>query len=224
MLHGAKRKLARLRNKEQSVSSEVSLEDGTRETAVEGRRASSPSRDTNNSNHPRRDSQGPKLSKPSTNTKVLQSSRNAASVGTSAGGGGGGSGPSVSHSKSAEAVKEERSCVRLSDNGTTRVQDRGAKRKYGIFCDMIDCSDNNFNLHLHSYACDSVVAELKEHKDLIPLICSTSSPTIIRCSTGNQLSSQHKRKLRSISLNPANDTLFATRYAECLVLKDCFSL
>ncbi|KAL2462812.1 transducin family protein/WD-40 repeat family protein [Forsythia ovata] len=52
--------------------------------------------------------------------------------------------------------------------------------------------------------------ELKEHKELIPLIGSCSSPHIIRSQTGCFLSSQHKRKLRSLVLCPTNDQLFVT--------------
>lgn len=52
--------------------------------------------------------------------------------------------------------------------------------------------------------------ELKEHKELIPLISSSSSPNIIRTQTGCFQSSQHKRKLRSLVLCPTNDQLFVT--------------
>lgn len=54
--------------------------------------------------------------------------------------------------------------------------------------------------------------ELKEHKELIPLIGSSSSPNIIRTQTGCFQSSQHKRKLRSLVMCPTNDQLFVTRY------------
>ncbi|XP_027121663.1 uncharacterized protein [Coffea arabica] len=54
------------------------------------------------------------------------------------------------------------------------------------------------------------IIELKEHKELIPLVRSSSSPITIRCHTGSVISSQHKRKLRSLILCPTNDQLFAT--------------
>jgi len=57
-----------------------------------------------------------------------------------------------------------------------------------------------------------VTAEQKEHKELIRLIARNSSPTTIKCHTSNQISSQHKRKLRSLILCPVNEQLFATRY------------
>ncbi|KAL6576466.1 hypothetical protein OROHE_000247 [Orobanche hederae] len=52
--------------------------------------------------------------------------------------------------------------------------------------------------------------EQREHKDLIQLIGKKSSPVIIRCHGGPLLSSQHKRKLRSLDLCPTNDQLFVT--------------
>lgn len=52
--------------------------------------------------------------------------------------------------------------------------------------------------------------EQKEHKELISLICSCSSPKTIHCQTGCFMPSQHKRKLRSLVLCPANDELFMT--------------
>ncbi|KZV46471.1 hypothetical protein F511_10576 [Dorcoceras hygrometricum] len=59
--------------------------------------------------------------------------------------------------------------------------------------------------------------EEKEHRDLIPLINSCSSSTMIRCQTGSLLSSQHKRKLRSLVLCPTNDQLFVTSALDGLV-------
>ncbi|XP_043694718.1 U5 small nuclear ribonucleoprotein 40 kDa protein-like [Telopea speciosissima] len=52
--------------------------------------------------------------------------------------------------------------------------------------------------------------EQKQHKELIPLICRLPSPCIIRCHPGSHFCSQHKRKLRSLALNPINDQLFVT--------------
>ncbi|KAK9157060.1 hypothetical protein Scep_003634 [Stephania cephalantha] len=52
--------------------------------------------------------------------------------------------------------------------------------------------------------------EQKEHKELIPLIRSSSSPSFIHCQSGVHISSQHKRKLRSLILCPSNDQLFVT--------------
>lgn len=55
-------------------------------------------------------------------------------------------------------------------------------------------------------------AEQKEHKEVIRFIARNSSPTTIKCHSSNQISSQHKRKLRSLILCPVNEQLFATRY------------
>ncbi|XP_010442579.1 PREDICTED: protein tipD-like [Camelina sativa] len=69
------------------------------------------------------------------------------------------------------------------------VKDRGTKRKF----------------------------EQKEHKELIRLIARNSSPTTIKCHTSNQISSQHKRKLRSLILCPVNEQLFATSSLDGMV-------
>ncbi|KAL1203407.1 WD repeat-containing protein VIP3 [Cardamine amara subsp. amara] len=59
--------------------------------------------------------------------------------------------------------------------------------------------------------------EQKEHKELIRLIGRNSSPTTIKCHTSNQISSQHKRKLRSLILCPVNEQLFATSSLDGMV-------
>ncbi|KAJ0571086.1 hypothetical protein HanHA300_Chr05g0185511 [Helianthus annuus] len=56
------------------------------------------------------------------------------------------------------------------------------------------------------------IAEQREHKDLIQMVCSSSSPRTVNCQTSNHIPSQHKRKLRSLALCPTNDQLFVTRY------------
>ncbi|KAG2678385.1 hypothetical protein I3843_11G000800 [Carya illinoinensis] len=57
----------------------------------------------------------------------------------------------------------------------------------------------------------------KEHKELIPLIRRSSSPCIIHCYRSNHIPSQHKRKLRSLSLCPVDDQLFVTSALDGLV-------
>ncbi|XP_010555586.1 PREDICTED: uncharacterized protein LOC104825039 isoform X2 [Tarenaya hassleriana] len=59
--------------------------------------------------------------------------------------------------------------------------------------------------------------EQKEHKEVIRFIGRNSSPTTIKCHTSNQISSQHKRKLRSLILCPVNDQLFATSSLDGMV-------
>ncbi|KAF6158755.1 hypothetical protein GIB67_040269 [Kingdonia uniflora] len=50
----------------------------------------------------------------------------------------------------------------------------------------------------------------KEHKEVIPLIRSYASASLIHCHSGVHISSQHKRKLRCLTLCPTNDQLFVT--------------
>ncbi|XP_074278318.1 uncharacterized protein LOC141601907 [Silene latifolia] len=52
--------------------------------------------------------------------------------------------------------------------------------------------------------------EHREHSELVPLVRSSSSPSLIRCNASVHVSSQHKRKLRSLALCPVNDKLFIT--------------
>ncbi|XP_021905604.1 protein tipD isoform X1 [Carica papaya] len=59
--------------------------------------------------------------------------------------------------------------------------------------------------------------EQKEHQELIPLIRSRGSPCIIHCNTSNHISSQHKRKLRSLILCPVNNQLFVTSALDGMV-------
>eukprot|EP01018_Ginkgo_biloba_P017076 Gb_09122 [translate_table: standard] len=50
----------------------------------------------------------------------------------------------------------------------------------------------------------------REHVDLISDIRSNRTPTIVRFQTGSLIASQHKRKLRSLVMNPTSEQLFAT--------------
>ncbi|XP_021673430.2 uncharacterized protein LOC110659707 isoform X2 [Hevea brasiliensis] len=86
------------------------------------------------------------------------------------------------HTNTLSKLKAEKSCRSSPDAQVNEVQDRETKRKL----------------------------EEKEHQELIPLIRSSSSPCTIRCHTSNHISSQHKRKLRSLVLCPVNDQLFVT--------------
>ncbi|KAK6924600.1 hypothetical protein RJ641_008926 [Dillenia turbinata] len=52
--------------------------------------------------------------------------------------------------------------------------------------------------------------EQKEHKELIPSIRTSSSPSLVQCCTYTHISSQHKRKMRSLALCPTNNQLFVT--------------
>uniref|UniRef100_A0A6N2LAL0 Uncharacterized protein n=1 Tax=Salix viminalis TaxID=40686 RepID=A0A6N2LAL0_SALVM len=77
----------------------------------------------------------------------------------------------VEKSNSAVKVKMEKCHRSSSDVEVVEIQDRGNKRKI----------------------------EQKEHKELIPLVSRSSVPCTVHCHTSNHISSQHKRKLRSIA-------------------------
>ncbi|KAK3006019.1 hypothetical protein RJ639_016101 [Escallonia herrerae] len=113
---------------------------------------------------------------------------------------GSGSRPSTSvptHMKSIAKPKGEKSHRSSSEQDDVERQNKGTKRKF----------------------------EQQEHKELISLICSRASPCTIHCQTGCLISSQHKRKLRSLVLCPTNDQLFITRSsANFLSSTDCASL
>ncbi|KAE8681451.1 APO protein 3 [Hibiscus syriacus] len=57
----------------------------------------------------------------------------------------------------------------------------------------------------------------KEHKELIPLVRNSSSLTKIGSYSSNHISSQHKRKLRSLAVCPVNDHLFVTSALDGIV-------
>nr|GLL29330.1 uncharacterized protein LOC109165486 [Ipomoea trifida] len=85
------------------------------------------------------------------------------------------------HSSSTTKIKGDKTLRKPSEKDAD-VQNKGTKRKF----------------------------EQKEHKDLIPMIRTSSSPCTIRCQTCSAISSQHKRKLRSLILCPTSEQLFAT--------------
>ncbi|XP_024438562.1 uncharacterized protein LOC7484887 isoform X3 [Populus trichocarpa] len=88
----------------------------------------------------------------------------------------------VEKSNSAVKVKMEKCHRSSSDVEVVEIQDRGNKRKI----------------------------EQKEHKELIPLVSRSSAPCTVHCHTSNHISSQHKRKLRSVAVCPVNDQLFVS--------------
>ncbi|XP_054822527.1 uncharacterized protein LOC129320889 isoform X1 [Prosopis cineraria] len=91
--------------------------------------------------------------------------------------------PSVStHSVIASRVKTNESQRLSTKQEDVKSKEKGTKRKF----------------------------EQKEHKELIPSIRTNSSPCLIHCQASTHISSQHKRKLRSLALCPVNDQLFVT--------------
>ncbi|KAJ8539255.1 hypothetical protein K7X08_013507 [Anisodus acutangulus] len=90
-------------------------------------------------------------------------------------------GSGFAHVTSTARLKEDKS-HRTPEKEASEIQPKGTKRKF----------------------------EQKEHRELIPLIGSYSSASMIRCQTSCVISSQHKRKLRTIISCPTNDQLFAS--------------
>ncbi|KAE8675535.1 Nucleotide binding protein, putative isoform 2 [Hibiscus syriacus] len=92
-------------------------------------------------------------------------------------------------SNRAVKVKAEESDISSIDMEVVEIKDRGTERKL----------------------------EQKEHKELITLVESRTSPTLIGPYSSNVIPSQHKRKLRSLSMCPVNDQLFVTSALDGLV-------
>ena len=128
--------------------------------------------------------------------------------------------------------KPETSSSRDSPNlKASRDRDKGTKRKFGklfltfyvrLFVsltgkDLWEVPGTKLILNVvvsRTSWSEYFIAEHKEHKELIRFIARNSSPTTIKCHSSNQISSQHKRKLRSLILCPVNEQLFATRYSK----------
>ncbi|XP_075660400.1 uncharacterized protein LOC142630305 [Castanea sativa] len=188
-LHDSKSKLARLRTQRNGLSSKGTAENGRKNLKVE-RRSNSPINISEDSSRHQPQSK-PELLIPSVNPKVSQHINSAKFGAKPSNGPSTQSSPSVStQSYSAMKVKGDRpSRVSTEAEEEVKIQDKGTKRKF----------------------------EQKEHKDLITSISSRSSPCIVRCYASTHISSQHKRKLRSLTLCPVNDQLFATSALDGLV-------
>ncbi|KAJ8772477.1 hypothetical protein K2173_027654 [Erythroxylum novogranatense] len=188
--------------KSQLVEAEKKLSDSQLQLArIRTRNKGVPSstsiRVENASNSPIRVSDGPKRNQPQSRTELVipsvepKYSNPVKSFGSPAKVPvGSNSHPSPStHPRTFAKVKLENDGRNSSDVEVFEVQDRGRKR----------------NL------------EEQEHKELIPLVCSSSSPCTIRCHASNHIASQHKRKLRSIALCPTNYELFVTSSLDGMV-------
>ncbi|XP_055825368.1 uncharacterized protein LOC129893875 isoform X2 [Solanum dulcamara] len=97
-------------------------------------------------------------------------------------------GSGLAHVTSMTKLKADKS-HRMTEKEASELQPKGTKRKF----------------------------EQKEHRELIQLIGSYSSASMIRCQTSCVISSQHKRKLRTIISCPTNDQLFASSALDGLV-------
>ncbi|CAH9075850.1 unnamed protein product [Cuscuta epithymum] len=97
--------------------------------------------------------------------------------------------PAFPHSNNMTKIKAGKSMSKSSEKEAVDAQSRGIKRKF----------------------------EQKEQKNLVSVLRTSSSPNTIRCHTCSTMSSQHKRKLRSLVLCPTSEQLFATSALDGLV-------
>ncbi|XP_026418482.1 U5 small nuclear ribonucleoprotein 40 kDa protein-like [Papaver somniferum] len=178
-LNDSKATLAKLRSRDNLVSSKKLLTNGNINMKVESKTSTSAHPDESHS-HIQTQSKPqliipavrPKIAQPvqftEPNTRVSARSENRASTSF------------ATNSNSNEKVKGD--AIGRPSSELEVVESKGTKRKF----------------------------EQKEHTELIPLIQSSESPCLLRCQSGLHISSQHKRKLRSLVLNPFNDQLFVT--------------
>ncbi|GAB4860349.1 hypothetical protein Ancab_035507 [Ancistrocladus abbreviatus] len=181
-LHDSQSKLARLRCRSSDKSSPKIATESSMKEPKDERRSSSPTQTHQGSSESQRQCK-PKLLIPDANPRLLQPTKLAeGAIKASASSWGQAGTLSSQQSDSVGRQKVEKSHVVSSDCEDNKSQLIGAKRK-------IEC---------------------REHKELIPLVCSSSSPCLVRCNSSAHISSQHKRKLRTLILCPVNDKLFIT--------------
>ncbi|XP_052184051.1 uncharacterized protein LOC127796045 [Diospyros lotus] len=180
-LEDSESKLARLRGRSTITSFNNSKGDVSKNVKVECR-STSPIQITETSSQSQSLSR-PQLLIPAANPKISQPMRMVGS-GTKASSGSHAEDriSGLNHIDSVSKQKGDKSHKISSEQEASEIQTKGTKRKF----------------------------EQKEHKELIPLIRSHSSPSLIRCQTGCVFPSQHKRKLRSLVLCPTNEQLFVT--------------
>ncbi|KAJ7945619.1 Transducin family protein / WD-40 repeat family protein [Quillaja saponaria] len=180
-LRDSESKLVRLRGKNSAVSSKSCLQSGTASVKME-RRSTSPMRVNEGSSRKQCESK-PKLLVPAVTPKISQPILLAGSSARASVSSGSQTSLSVStQSTSSVKVTDEKSHRMFAEKDYSEIKEKGTKRKL----------------------------EQNEHKELIPLVRGSTSPCILRCQASCHISSQHKRKLRSLSLCPVNDQLFAT--------------
>lgn len=191
--------LGRLRSKDNPVSTRNPLDNGIKNVKVE-RRSTSPLQ------LPSR----PELSVSVVNPKISQPVKLVDS-GTRA------RSPVLNHAHGAGKAKWDKSHGNSSEQEIVELQDKGTKRKFGnslthwivSLCSWIPLL---FSGPISELIIVPRISEAKEHKELITSIATSSSPVMVCCNSSSHISSQHKRKLRSLVLCPVNNQLFATRY------------
>lgn len=192
-MNDSKAKLARLRAR---APSRTTASDEARQVRTESR-SSSPG----NINGSR-----PQLLIPSASTKfpsqAVNNSNSKVLHGTSSRG-------TSAQSSLVDKSRQESNSRAVSEKSS--VQEKRAKRTIGSqivflsFCFPFDTSSKILFIGVF------VFTALKEHQDLIPVVRTYSLPNQIRFQPGNVISSQHKRKMRSLAICPVNDQLFVTR-------------
>uniref|UniRef100_A0A2N9FCA4 Uncharacterized protein n=1 Tax=Fagus sylvatica TaxID=28930 RepID=A0A2N9FCA4_FAGSY len=186
-LNDSQSKLARLRSNSNAVSSKGDVQNGTKKLKVE-RRSPSPIRKSEDSSRHQPQSK-PELLIPSVNPRFSQPINLARSSAKASSSSSTQSSPSIS-TQSYSAMKSKGDIPsRVSSEEVVNIQEKVTKRKF----------------------------EQEEHKELIPSIRSSHSPCMVHCYASTHISSQHKRKLRSLVLNPVNDQLFVTSALDGLV-------
>ncbi|KAK9123077.1 hypothetical protein Sjap_012679 [Stephania japonica] len=205
-LNDSQSKLARLRSRDNAAESRKLVGFENENVKVE-RISSSPVLNDQTPSQPWGQSR-PQLLIPAASSRIPQPIKSETSSKASIDTGSRASVSFPSQSTGVEKLKKKDSPHRPS-NGRERSPSKGTKRKLGNSY-MILHIINATIMFLH-------FTEQKEHKELIPLIRSSSSPSIIRCQSGVHISSQHKRKLRSLILCPSNDQLFVTRSSASLL-------
>lgn len=180
-LHDSESKLARLRRQDNVKPSKNLLDNGAKNIKME-RRSASPINSSKRS--PKEQlQQRPELLIPAMRPKISQPIKPPEKYTRTSDGSGAQAGAlALPPSPSVGKVKEESSCSVSSKKEASKIQDKEKKRKF----------------------------EHKEHTELIPLVRKSTSASIVRCHTSSHIPSQHKRKLRSLSLCPVNDQLFVT--------------
>ncbi|PIA53400.1 hypothetical protein AQUCO_00900168v1 [Aquilegia coerulea] len=187
-LNDSQSKLARLRSRDSLTGSRKAIVDCNRNVKEEPKSSSPVCIEESNSGS--QSNSRPQIIIPAVKPKIAEPVKLAESSTKASVGSGSRVGALVStQSNGVRKVKEEVSCKPSDELEVVEVQAKRTKRKF----------------------------EQKEHKELIPLIRSYSSPSMVHCQPGVHISSQHKRKLRSLVLCPSDDQLFVTSALDGIV-------
>lgn len=132
-----------------------------------------------------------------------------------------------SNGPSPKKIKEERRSVSPIQTGKSSIQNQPRSKPQLVISrpeEKVDVARSSHsdrkpkeeNLHSQLAQTKSQKSgvkrkiECKEHNEVISLIKRESSPSLLRCNASTHISSQHKRKMRSLILCPVNGNLFMT--------------